>query len=61
MIETPCIKVCKVCPMTRMCIGCYRTISEITDWAFASDEMKSQIKQRCQERKNEFGNKTPKE
>lgn len=44
-----------------MCIGCYRTISEITDWAFASDEMKSQIKQRCQERKNEFGNKTPKE
>ncbi len=32
-IESPCIKLCVVDPRTRLCLGCHRTIDEITVWS----------------------------
>ena len=32
-IESPCVKVCLVHPATGLCVGCYRTVEEIADWA----------------------------
>jgi predicted Fe-S protein YdhL (DUF1289 family) len=38
-IETPCVKVCVVDPITGFCIGCGRTRSEIASWlAFSPKE-----------------------
>ena len=32
-IESPCVKLCVVDPRTRLCLGCHRTIDEITAWS----------------------------
>lgn len=32
MIETPCINICTLDARTRLCLGCGRTIDEITAW-----------------------------
>ncbi len=33
-IESPCRKICKLDPESRMCIGCKRTRQEIAQWLF---------------------------
>jgi hypothetical protein len=32
-IESPCVKLCVVHPEERICVGCYRTIEEISAWS----------------------------
>jgi predicted Fe-S protein YdhL (DUF1289 family) len=32
MIETPCVKICTLDACARLCLGCGRTIGEITGW-----------------------------
>lgn len=32
-IESPCIKVCLIHPESRLCVGCSRSIEEITGWS----------------------------
>ena len=31
-IETPCIKVCVIHPVQKLCLGCGRTLDEIASW-----------------------------
>jgi predicted Fe-S protein YdhL (DUF1289 family) len=39
-IKSPCIKVCKY-DDDRVCVGCYRTMNEITRWPFMTDQQKT--------------------
>jgi predicted Fe-S protein YdhL (DUF1289 family) len=32
LIESPCTKVCKIAPGSRLCLGCMRSIDEIAAW-----------------------------
>ncbi|WP_372572386.1 DUF1289 domain-containing protein [Ruegeria jejuensis] len=32
-IDSPCVDICVVHPVERICTGCYRTIDEITRWS----------------------------
>ncbi len=48
--ESPCIRQCCLDEQD-VCVGCYRTLSEITSWSSCSDEQKIEIKQQCQIRK----------
>ncbi len=32
-IDSPCIQVCVVHPVERICTGCYRSIEEIANWS----------------------------
>jgi len=32
MVASPCIGVCKLNPVTKLCIGCHRTVDEISSW-----------------------------
>ena len=32
-VETPCVKLCVIHPEARLCIGCLRSIEEITMWS----------------------------
>ncbi|MBA2350474.1 MAG: cysteine-rich CWC family protein [Burkholderiales bacterium] len=41
--ESPCIDICKLDPLTQLCIGCYRTIEEITAWASYSDRERLEV------------------
>ncbi len=42
-IVTPCIQVCIVDGPTSLCLGCYRTLSEIGGWSGLSDAQRAEI------------------
>ena len=46
---SPCISVCAL-DADDVCMGCYRTADEITEWFMASDAHKRLILERCRER-----------
>lgn len=42
-LPSPCISICQMHPQSGLCIGCWRTIYEITDWSVASEAKKKQV------------------
>ena len=42
-VESPCIKLCVVHPEERICIGCFRTIEEISVWSRLSVAVRNAI------------------
>jgi predicted Fe-S protein YdhL (DUF1289 family) len=42
-LDSPCIDVCQLNPRTGFCIGCGRTIDEITQWACLSPQQRQHI------------------
>lgn len=42
-IESPCVKLCTVHPVERICIGCLRSIEEITAWSRMTPDTRRQI------------------
>lgn len=41
-VESPCIKICKL-DANMICVGCRRTVEEITDWYRLTDAEKQRI------------------
>ena len=48
--QSPCISVCLLNEQD-VCVGCYRSADEITDWFMASTEEKLEILRRTEERR----------
>ena len=44
--ESPCINNCKLNEITNICEGCGRTIKEIMEWTFMTDEERKEIMKR---------------
>lgn len=42
-VASPCVKVCRIDPITGLCEGCHRTLDEIARWSAASPEEKRRI------------------
>lgn len=42
-IDSPCVKLCTVHPVERICIGCLRSIEEITAWGRMTPDTRSAI------------------
>ena len=42
-IQSPCVKLCVVHPEERICIGCYRSIDEISTWSRMTHEARAEI------------------
>ena len=42
-IESPCIKLCTIHPVDKVCAGCYRSLSEIGRWSQMSAEERARI------------------
>jgi uncharacterized protein len=42
-VESPCVKLCVVHPEERLCVGCLRTIEEITRWSRMSPAERSRV------------------
>lgn len=51
MIESPCIKVCKLDQATGLCTGCLRSLDEIRAWREASDEQRQAIVDSARQRR----------
>ena len=43
MIQSPCINICKMDAASGLCIGCFRTIDEITVWSRIDDAARVNI------------------
>ena len=54
-VPSPCIGVCEMDPIHNWCLGCYRTMDEITDWFKFNDDKKRTILERVIDRKAEAG------
>jgi len=50
-IASPCIDVCKMSEDKTVCIGCYRSLSEIANWSRLTDTEKSRVIAAAQERR----------
>lgn len=50
MIPTPCVGVCKIDSQTMLCMGCGRTIKEITDWAQYDRQYQLQLMEELNQR-----------
>lgn len=42
-VQSPCVKLCVVHPEDRICIGCFRTIEEISTWSRLTPAERSRI------------------
>lgn len=42
-IATPCVQVCIVDGPSGLCLGCYRTLTEIAGWRGLSDEARAAV------------------
>lgn len=51
-LESPCIRNCCLDEQD-ICLGCYRSIQEITGWSQATDIKKQDILARCAQRKEQ--------
>lgn len=42
-VESPCVRLCVIHPEERLCVGCYRTIEEISHWSRFSAAERAKI------------------
>ncbi|MCK7611136.1 DUF1289 domain-containing protein [Roseibium sediminicola] len=42
-MKSPCIKTCQIDRQTGLCLGCLRTLDEISSWASYSDGQRADI------------------
>lgn len=42
-IDSPCVKLCVVHPEARLCVGCLRSIDEITQWSRMTPEARRSV------------------
>jgi len=42
-IATPCVKVCVVDGASSLCLGCFRTLTEIAGWSALSEEERAAV------------------
>lgn len=54
MIPSPCRSLCQMDPVSKLCVGCLRTIDEITAWSQLGDAARSEILGNIAERRLEF-------
>lgn len=42
-VQSPCVKVCVIHPGEGLCVGCLRTIAEISEWSHLTHEARDAI------------------
>ena len=52
IVESPCVRNCCL-DDNNTCLGCYRSLEEITSWSKANDTLRKQILLRAEQRKRE--------
>ena len=49
-VPSPCVNVCKMDDTRTLCLGCFRTLEELREWAKADDERRLAIWQLVEQR-----------
>lgn len=42
-VESPCNKICQIHPETRLCLGCARSVEEISEWSRMTPKQRREI------------------
>ena len=42
-VPSPCVSICTMHPVSQLCEGCFRSLSEIGEWARLDDARKRQV------------------
>jgi predicted Fe-S protein YdhL (DUF1289 family) len=42
-VESPCVKICVLHPVSGLCLGCYRTAAEIAAWSDMAPEARRAV------------------
>ena len=42
-IDSPCVKLCVIHPEERLCVGCYRSIEEISTWSRLTPAARAEV------------------
>ena len=50
--DSPCTKICSIHPRARICIGCFRTIDEISSWSRLSRAERLSVMETLPERES---------
>ena len=53
-VKSPCVEIC-VLNEQDVCVGCYRTANEITEWTVLDNERKAEVVALAAERRREDG------
>ena len=53
-IQSPCVKLCVVHPEARLCVGCYRSIDEISRWSRMTPDERISIMTQLQSRASQL-------
>jgi predicted Fe-S protein YdhL (DUF1289 family) len=51
--ESPCVKICRLDPAGRVCLGCFRSLDEIALWSGMTAEQRRQANARADRRRLE--------
>jgi predicted Fe-S protein YdhL (DUF1289 family) len=50
-VHAPCVKVCRMDPVTQLCLGCHRTQEERDWWVAYTDVQQREVLRRCEQRR----------
>ena len=50
-VPSPCISICAIDDTTGYCKGCFRTVREVADWLYLTDDQKRAVLTQLEERK----------
>ena len=53
-IDSPCVKLCVVQPQSRLCVGCFRSIDEISAWSRMTPDTRKAIMGELQAREGKI-------
>jgi len=42
-VKSPCVRVCRVDPASRLCVGCWRSLDEIAGWGAMTPEQRQAV------------------
>ena len=53
-VSSPCVSIC-VLDDNDICVGCFRSGDEITDWGMLDDQGKLEVLEKCSQRRADSG------
>jgi len=50
-VDSPCVKICVMHPDAKLCVGCFRSLEEITEWSSMTAERRQEVMAELADRK----------
>ncbi|MEM7542864.1 MAG: DUF1289 domain-containing protein [Pseudomonadota bacterium] len=51
VVDSPCISICTIDEKTEICTGCFRTLDEIGEWLFMTNDKRREVVAKAEARR----------